>query len=379
MAHINVHALPTRHRTHHSHTTNNNLSSALPLYEAIKRDLKSRIESGELPEGTRILPEIELAKQIGVSRSTARKALQALEMEGLISRTAGRGSFVKAQPRDRVGQRSLGRGTLAISAFDCGRYSHGGRMLHGFMDEALDHGYQAIVHPPQAPDMDEFEHLLRVRQSGAQGWAVWLRQDSEKNLSVLRNHLEEGGALVMLERGARNLDCDAVLSDNEGLGYTLTQSLLEKGHKQIGVISAPLDGGVTQDRLAGYRRALEEADLPFDDSLVVVDGGAGREALRLQMLALLGRRERPTALLCTSENLGRIVMSELEALSYRTPEDIEVALVDAGEHAGDHQAHAIRARQRSYEMGQEAARLLIQRLEHKNLPTERRWVAFERD
>lgn len=79
------------------------LTSELPLYESIKRGLQARIESGELPEGARILPEIELAHQSGVSRSTARKALQALEMEGYLSRTAGRGSFVKPRHRGEAG------------------------------------------------------------------------------------------------------------------------------------------------------------------------------------------------------------------------------------------------------------------------------------
>jgi GntR family histidine utilization transcriptional repressor len=73
----------------------------LPQYQLIKQYLKHQIESGEWPLGYRTPSENKLAKQFSVSRMTARRALQELSDQGLLSRTAGSGTFV-ARPESQA-------------------------------------------------------------------------------------------------------------------------------------------------------------------------------------------------------------------------------------------------------------------------------------
>ena len=62
--------------------------------EYIIEELKAEIRAGKLPEGTRLPSERDLAKRFNVSRMTARRALQILEGEGLVTRYPVRGTFV---------------------------------------------------------------------------------------------------------------------------------------------------------------------------------------------------------------------------------------------------------------------------------------------
>jgi GntR family transcriptional regulator len=71
---------------------------AVPLYYQLGSVLREQITSGRFTPGDRNPTEAELAGEYGVSRITVRQALAALEAEGLISRTAGRGTFV-SEPR----------------------------------------------------------------------------------------------------------------------------------------------------------------------------------------------------------------------------------------------------------------------------------------
>ena len=64
-------------------------------YYQIYQDIKARIDSGDIPSGTQLPTEIELQNSYGVSRDTIRKALQKLEMEGVINRRAAIGTFVR--------------------------------------------------------------------------------------------------------------------------------------------------------------------------------------------------------------------------------------------------------------------------------------------
>lgn len=63
-------------------------------YEKIKEHIYHKIENGEWPENHPVSSENGLATQFGVSRMTARRALQELADEGLVTRTRGSGTFV---------------------------------------------------------------------------------------------------------------------------------------------------------------------------------------------------------------------------------------------------------------------------------------------
>jgi len=74
------------------------LKMAVPLYIQIAESLLDQIESGELVPGDRLPPERELSKMFGVNRMTLRQALRVIEMQGLVIRRQGNGTYV-AEPK----------------------------------------------------------------------------------------------------------------------------------------------------------------------------------------------------------------------------------------------------------------------------------------
>ena len=73
-------------------------SSPVPLYFQVAQHLERAIESGELPPGTQLENEIQLADQLGLSRPTMRRAMQYLVDRGLLVRKRGIGTQV-AHPK----------------------------------------------------------------------------------------------------------------------------------------------------------------------------------------------------------------------------------------------------------------------------------------
>lgn len=68
-----------------------------PLHEQVYLELRDQISSGHISEGEQLPPELELATQYGVSRGTMRQAIARLADDGIVERTAGRGTFVSSQ------------------------------------------------------------------------------------------------------------------------------------------------------------------------------------------------------------------------------------------------------------------------------------------
>jgi DNA-binding GntR family transcriptional regulator len=76
-------------------------SGAVDRHDPVVR-LRSFIQSGGYTEGVRLPPERHLTDELGMTRATLRKALDALEREGVIWRHVGKGTFLGARPPQLV-------------------------------------------------------------------------------------------------------------------------------------------------------------------------------------------------------------------------------------------------------------------------------------
>ena len=80
----------------------------VPIYARILDTLRQRIASGVYQVGESLPTEAELVLEFGVSRQTVRSALQNLVAEGIVERTAGRGTFLKRGGAASGGEWNIG-------------------------------------------------------------------------------------------------------------------------------------------------------------------------------------------------------------------------------------------------------------------------------
>src|SRR5687768_15595665 len=114
------------------------VNSVISLHVQLHNQLRQLILSGRWPYASRIPSESQFAEHLTISRSTIRLALQQAEIEGLIERIAGRGTFVAYQP-------SKERANRLIAFVTCGFDGVSDLlMLSGAENEVKAHGYQII-------------------------------------------------------------------------------------------------------------------------------------------------------------------------------------------------------------------------------------------
>ncbi|RLE29179.1 LacI family transcriptional regulator, partial [Candidatus Acetothermia bacterium] len=157
------------------------------------------------------------------------------------------------------------------------------------------------------------------------------------------------------------VEADAVLSDNVGGAYSATRYLLERGYRRIGVILGIRGATTSEERLAGYRKALEEMGLAYDETLIVW-GGYRVEGGRRATAKLLSLPEPPDAIFSTNNLMTIGVLQELFRRGVRIPGEMGVVGFDDLEWAEMANPPLTVVAQRPYEIGHRAVKLLLDRL-----------------
>ncbi len=213
------------------------------------------------------------------------------------------------------------------------------------------------------------------------GQARLLLENRVEGLISLSSHLGPAAARVWLDDAAADgVECvlvdqcygtdagrgvDCVVSDDVAGARVAVRHLLELGHRRIGHLAGPVDATPARERRAGYDKALSEAGMQVDPSLIVITtfSGAG---LGGALTHLLNREEPPTALFAANDQVAAETHLALRESGLRIPED--VALVSYGDLPLARFLGLTTMHQDPRELGRRAAARLFDRLEEPGQP-----------
>ncbi|WP_311258667.1 LacI family DNA-binding transcriptional regulator [Microbacterium sp. WCS2018Hpa-9] len=129
--------------------------------------------------------------------------------------------------------------------------------------------------------------------------------------------------VVAIDPHTGRADLPTVESDSFGGALAATRHLIELGHRRIGFVAGRPDLRSAGLRDAGYRRALSDAGIPLDPSLV----GVGRyelDATRESARIMLSGASRPTAIFAANDLSAIAVIDVAHELGLRVPDDLSV-------------------------------------------------------
>ena len=177
----------------------------------------------------------------------------------------------------------------------------------------------------------------------------------------------DGFPFVLADRYFPALACDVVVPNNVVIGYQLTDYLIRSGHRHIALLWLETACTSVHDRLTGYHMALRDHGIPAEPALTAMRsyGAPPEQERRAQLKAWLEAPYRPTAYLGSNAEVLAIVAHDFLAGGVSIPGEIVLASMDTA--AVDPILTVVTASAvlPSYEMGQEAVRLLRERLEGK--------------
>jgi LacI family transcriptional regulator len=152
-----------------------------------------------------------------------------------------------------------------------------GSVVHGIETLANEHRYHTLIYQSEEnPDLEikAIEAFLSARVDGILASLAKGATDFSHYTDLKKRNVP----LVLFDRSNDSLNIPSVVIDDYKGGYCATGHLIEQGYKRIAHLAGPQQFQTFKNRLKGYKDALNDFDMEFDESLIYtgdisIDGG----------------------------------------------------------------------------------------------------------
>ena len=245
------------------------------------------------------------------------------------------------------------------------------QVINGIESIAFSKDYNVIVtqtHESYEREVLNTEHHF---SRSVDGLLVSLSSETE-DVSHFSRVQKNGLPIVFFDRVPEQIKTHKVVSNNFKGAYDATMHLIEQGYKRIGHITSSNFLSITQERLSGYIRALEENGIKVNKEYIkyCAHGGMLRDEIYEAVNDLLTLKVRPDAILTASDRLSTTTLNILSQMNIKVPKQLALAGFTNSVNAEIFDPPLTAVMQPAFEMGATATQMLIQLIESKRPVTE---------
>ena len=155
--------------------------------------------------------------------------------------------------------------------------------------------------------------------------------------------------------------------NHETAAYDAVKALINQGHRKIGMISGTLaDPANGYARFHGYKRALEESGIEYNEDLVRIGNyryESGVEAMKY----FLQQSDKPTAVFSATDEMAIGAIHAIQDEGLKVPDDISIISVDNSRMASMVRPQLSTVAQPMYDIGAVSMRLLTKLMKKENV------------
>ncbi len=298
----------------------------------------------------------DLAREAGVSRSTASRALTgsgyvATPVRERVIATANRLGYVPDAVARSLRVRSSRAVGVLISDLRNPFYADIATALERHLRSR---GYHIIV--ANSDGLDDEEQAAATLFTASRVAGVIVAPVSP----IARRLIDAGVTVVEIDRQMVAGACDAVMLENAAGADAATTHLLELGHRRIGLLLGEMNWTTGPERLDGYRAALERFGVRFDPRLLQEAPHAPDADNRTRRL--LDRCPDVTAIFATNNLMAEEALAEIQHRGLAIPGDLSLVAFDDIPWMSILKPGITAVAQPTADIGRAAADLLLERL-----------------
>jgi GntR family transcriptional regulator of arabinose operon len=296
-----------------------------PKHQIVRDHLEQLILQGEVRPGDTLPGEMELSRDLDVSRNTIRHALDQLSKSYRIERTRGRGTIFHGERGDAAEQKAIGFINSSIT------YTIYPRMIHGLEEGLFAGGYSMILANGNYDPEKELEAVRRMLAQGVQGIVAEPMISAQLSGESEFVQLLNGAGLPVVTTNCivPDLSASYITMDDYWIGRRAAEHFLAHGHRRVACVykSDPNAGGL---RASGFRDELRDAGIAVDESLIV-EYTQEHEALAPGSWFtrdLLDRADPPTGIFYFNDQIALQAYAFFQEEGVSIPRDLSVIAVD---------------------------------------------------
>ena len=197
-------------------------------------------------------------------------------------------------------------------------------MQNGILDACKARGYELLIHPSNSKSPSVHEELRNLVDHSKIAGLVLTPPFSETQ-SVIDTLKELNVDYVRIVSKSADIDDEesCIQVDDSAAAYTITQHLLQFGHKRIGFLCGGEEHVSTHGRLDGYRRAIKDAGLPIDDDLILA-GEYSFDSGVQGAKTLLQSDKPPTAIFASNDEMAAGALFAARLMGVDVPEQLSI-------------------------------------------------------
>ena len=303
----------------------------------------------------------DVARLAGVSHQTVSRVINGSEDVLPETRATVEAAIEQLGYRPNAIARSMARGqthTLACISPNLTDYTFAS-VIEGAEVEARQHDYFMLS--SSATDPKAFQALVDelVGHRRVDGLIVINPYSDDRFL-----HIPENFPVVFVGARSHEKEICSVSLDDEKVAYEATRHLISLGHTNIALVTGPMEEDCSQDRAEGYRRALQEAGIAYDESKVL-EGDWSASSGQRALLSFVESGNVPTAVFAQNDRMALGVLRAARDVNLKVPSQLAVIGVDDMPLSSYFDPPLTTMQQDMPLIGQEATRMLLEIIQKK--------------
>jgi DNA-binding LacI/PurR family transcriptional regulator len=241
------------------------------------------------------------------------------------------------------------------------------KTIAGIEDAAYARGYHVMIcqsHEQLHLEQSLLKHMLQKRVDGM------ILSVSQQTASY--EHIEQMSErkipFVLFDRVMKEVDTNKVVVDDYTGSFEATQHLIDHGCRRIAHITMNKFLSITQNRMNGYKDAMKKNKLRVAAGFIR-HCDFDIETAKKSVKDLFSGKQKPDALFVASERLALITLQVLHELKIKIPQQVAVVAFSDNPLSSFLQPSLTTVSQPCFEIGLQAANLLIDSIEQPNKPT----------
>lgn len=195
-------------------------------------------------------------------------------------------------------------------------------VLAGIEKVTAEEGYDIIIAHSSESFSKEAANAKNLFDKRVDGLIASLAFDTT-NLEHFKPFTDKGVPILFFDRVEQDGNNTVVIIDNAKCGYVATQHLIEQGCKRIAHITSSLKRNVYSQRYKGYKDALFDNGIDFDESLLIVGDLSEKSGIDSAM-KILKMKPMPDGAFITNDFVAAVCMRTLKEHGVSIPDDIAI-------------------------------------------------------